>query len=29
MTSVPCLHFSKQGEVIIEHTNDKCHVFIF
>ena len=23
------LSFSRQGEDILEHTNDKCHVFTF
>ena len=29
MTNVTCLHFSMKEEDILEHTNDKCHMFTF
>ena len=27
MASVMCLHFSMQEEDILEHINDKCHLY--
>jgi hypothetical protein len=29
MTNVTCLYFSMKEEDILEHTNDKCHMFTF